>query len=283
MKNQNRSFFVIFAAFVFFCLSAFSFAKDAQAQLSFELLGKIGAEANWEGVHVDDNAPSISDYYGDSKIDLAGGLELGVLLRFEMGFAVGLNFNWNMSSQQLDEVINREVSYTTGTGDKKHKYDFNIDTQQFGVKQREMTVQHPSIGVTFRYAFSELFEVGLWLNYGFGSIGIDFDRTNPHGEAPLSVFHTDHDKELAEIERLETFSWDLSTFEFGILAQVSWRIPSTTFSVLFGGHIFVDYSRVIEDDRSLIHESDLTTFGFTFNVGARYDIYLDAFGAARPY
>ena len=254
------------AGLVMFCVSALSFSNEAQAQLSFELLGKVGAGANWEGLYADKNDPTITAFYGDSLIDVAGGLEFGVLLRFEMGFAVGLNFNWNMFSQYLDEVSAYEIEVKEKKEEPAQHYI--IDTTDLTKKQRRMTVQHPSIGLTLRYAFVDMFEVGIWVNYGFGSISMQFD-TGKEG-----IFFPEYNG--------ESFDWDLQTFEFGLLAQLSWRIPSTTLSVLVGAHVFCDYSRVLADDTSLIDESDLTTFGFTFNVGARFDIYLDAFGARRP-
>jgi len=117
-------------------------ASQAQAEeVQFELLGRLGG--------TDNKMDKVS--LGDPAFDVAGGLEIAALFRFEMGIGIGLNFNWTMSRPLLDQT--------------KLTYALNA-------RERQMTVQNPSIGLTLRYEMMDIVDFGLWMNYGFGSASI---------------------------------------------------------------------------------------------------------------
>ena len=174
-------------------------------------------------------------------------MNFATIMRFEQGFGIGLNLNWTMSNQRL-----KRASTSRMPGADK-------------LTTRNMTVQHPSFGITARYFIYDIFDFGLWLNYGFGNVKMKF--------APAS--------ELGSLATTESFRWDAQSFDFGLIGQVAWLIPNTDLSVLVGGHFFGVVSRLYADGTSQIEENSMFTIGFTINIGVRYDFYFESFGKQR--
>lgn len=238
----KKCLLTLFAFITFFSFS-FAFEKpQAQAhEVEVELLGKLGAMSTY----ID------KESLGDPEFNVSGGLMLTGLFRFDAGFGVGLNFNWQMSEQRLD------VSKLT--------YALNAHN-------RWMTVQNPSFGFTFRYAPSDIFDLALWLNYGFGSVDVDMDiEANPVADA----------FGLANAN----LNWNQQTFEIGLMAAFVWPIPNIDLSVVIGLQLYADFSRMYADDRSLneaidlhgryLDENEIYNVGFNVSFGLRYDFYLN--------
>lgn len=221
-----------------FALLLFGFtSREAQAQISVEVLGKLGGVSTYL-----DN-----ERYGDSIFDVGGGLNFAGIMRFEKGFGVGLNLNWTMIDQRL----------------KRAKEDRMPGAS--ALTKREMVTQHPSFGLTLRYFLFDIFDLGLWINYGFGNVKMKFSPSNVLG--PLAT--------------TESFKWKAQSFDFGFIGQVAWLIPNTDLSVLVGGHFFGVVSRLYADGTSQLEENSLFTIGFTINIGLRYDFFFEAFGKQR--
>jgi len=231
-----------------FTIINFSATKEAHAQLSLELIGKLGGVSTYIE----------KESFGDSIFDVGGGLQFSTLFRFEQGTAVGLNFNWTMIEQRLKRS---ELS------------------NELGVTERWMTVQHPSFGFALRHAFVDFFELGLWINYGFGTVNIDWKGM---------------DTKIAESYGLNNanLSWRLQSFELGLLLQFRWNIPTTHLYAIFGLQGFMDISRMYARDSSLanaidrsgrnLDENSINTFGFLFVFGLSYDFFFESFGKPAP-
>ena len=134
-----------------FCAFGLANSEEANAQVSLELVGKLGGASNY----FDD------DWLGDPRFSVSGGLKLAALVRFDVGFGVGLNFNWQMADQKL-------------------RYG-GLQKELLDKHNRNVVVQHPSFGVTFRYLFIDMLGAGIWFNYGFGNVkfdSINFDEKN---------------------------------------------------------------------------------------------------------
>lgn len=234
-------------AFVsFFSLGSWMTQQEARAQeVQFELLGALGAGSSY----LDNNA------LGSTEFNVVGGLHLSVLFRFDVGVGVGLNFNWKMLNQRVEES---QLNYA------------------LEIRNREFTLQHPSFGVTFRYLIAKIFDVGLWLNYGFGSAKIDYKR----GSMNTTVADAFG---LISNGRRANLDWDLQSFEIGISGSFAWEIPSLpALSVLIGLEAFLDASRMMAADSTLsnardmkgkhLDENSVTTLGLMLSFGARYDV-----------
>lgn len=209
--------------------------------IQFELLGKLGGEGNF--------LDKLS--LGDPEFNVAGGLQLDALFRFDMGIGIGLNFNWNMTQQRL-----------------------NLSKLTYAMQARDrwLTVQYPSIGLMLRYQVNPMLDLGAWFNYGFGSVDYDMDIENPVAAQAFGLNN-------AKLE------YDLQTFEMGIMAAFTWQVPDIDLEIVIGGQLFADFSRMDADDRSLesardIHgrrldENNIYAIGFNVIFGARYDLYFD--------
>jgi hypothetical protein len=220
--------------------------KEAQAQqVEFELLGKFGAGNSYLDV----------SSLGVPEFNVLGGLQMSVLCRFDLGLAIGLNFNWTMLHQRIGET---QLNYALEW------------------RNREMTIQHPSFGVAFRYMIYDLFDIGLWLNYGFGSNEIEYKKGSQN-DMVASAYG------MMANNRRANLDWDLQSFEIGLAGIFSWRIPAVPeLNVLVGLQLFLDASRMLAADSTLteardIHgnnldENTLTTIGFMLVFGARYDL-----------
>ncbi len=256
MKRCFLAFIAFLMAFGAFDLAT---SREAQAQVSVELVGKLGGEANFF-----DN-----EWLGDSKFDVSGGLRLSGLVRFANNFGVGLNFNWTMSDQRLQ----------SGKGLPYELEDYS---------KREVVVQHPSFGVAFRYMFIDMVDLGLWFDYGFGSVKFDPVRPSEKTYAKAHEMNYCVDAHCANMLDLD---YDLQTFEMGILAHARWYIPNTTLAVIVGAEMFLDFSRMLADDSRMAmifrgkrgyDENSVNSFGFHFVFGMSYDFYFDQFGKSYP-
>ncbi|MFA5624802.1 MAG: hypothetical protein WC966_07080 [Bradymonadales bacterium] len=234
---MKRFILSLVGAALVFMLGGFGLAKEAQAQISVEVLGKLGGVSTFIE----------NERYGDSIFDVGGGLNFAGIVRFEQGFGIGLNLNWTMVDQRL-----KRANPLRMPGSER-------------LTKREMVVQHPSFGVTARYFIADIFDLGLWLNYGFGNVKMKFSPS----------------AELGPLNLIESFKWSAQSFDFGLIGQVAWLIPNTDLSVLFGGHIFGVVSRLYADGTSQIEENSLFTMGFTINIGVRYDFYFESFGKQK--
>jgi len=222
-------------------------SSDARAEeVQFELLGKLGGAGN--------SIDKIS--LGDPSFDVAGGLSLAAMFRFEMGIGIGLNFNWTMTVPLLDQT---QLTYA------------------LDARKREMTIQHPSIGLVLRYQPMEQIDLGFWMNYGFGSASIDYDTRNMNNT-------------VAEAYRLNDahLDWELQTFELGLMGAFVYKIKKVNIDVLIGLQAFFDFSRMVASDDTLrdardisgrhLEDNSINTAGFNIVFGARYDL---VFGRTR--
>lgn len=225
------------------CLLVFSCASvvtsQAQAEeVQFEILGKLGGAGNF----VDKVA------LGDPIFDVAGGLELAAMFRFDMGIGIGLNFNWTMTTPLLDDTQL---------------------TRALEVRDNEMTIQYPSIGITLRYEVLDLIDLGFWMNYAFGSVKINNRNMN---ETVAAAYRLDNAR----------LKWDLQTFEMGFMAAFMYKIRKINLDVLVGLQAFFDFGRMVPVDDSLmeardihnneLEENTLNTIGFNIVFGVRYDL-----------
>ena len=232
-----------------FITSGFGLSHEAAAQsVQFELLGKLGGASTFLS----------KESLGDTEFNVEGGLQASVLFRFDMGVAVGLNFNWTMIQQQLDQS---KLTYA------------------LRMKDRNMTTQLPSIGIAFRYVTNKIFDLGLWLNYGFGSVGIDYDKHQ---------FDTTLGRAyglVSDSGRIANFSWDMQTVEIGLMGAFMYQIPSLKeLSIIAGAQLYADFSRLDRTDSTLqdardIHgrrldENSMQAVGFNIIFGIRYDVFL---------
>ena len=251
-NEKNRRFQVkkwlwtLMALVCFFSLGSWMTQREAQAQeVQFELLGTLGA-----GSSILDNKA-----LGDTEFNILGGLHFSTLFRFDVGVAIGLNFNWTMLNQRLDE--------------SKLTYALEI-------RDREFTLQHPSFGVTFRYLIKDIFDLGLWLNYGFGNAKIDF-RKGSMNETVAEAYGLIHNNRRANLK------WDLQSFELGVSGYFAWDIPSLPeLSIIVGLQGFFDVSRMRSSDSTLsdardmsgkhLDENSVSTVGFMVVFGGRYNL-----------
>ena len=88
-----KKYFLTLLAFVlFFSFASMTTPQTAQAEeVQFELLGKLGGGNN----------SLEKESLGDPLFDVAGGLQLSAIFRFDMGVGVGINFNWTMLDQLM--------------------------------------------------------------------------------------------------------------------------------------------------------------------------------------
>ena len=211
-------------------------------QVQFELLGKLGGTSNTYS----------KNSLGDPIFDVSGGLTFSTLFRFDMGVGIGLNFNWTMVEQWMDET---KLTYA------------------LTAKERNTTFQLPSIGIAFRYEVAEIADFGLWLNYGFGSNAIDYKYAN---------------RETADLVKVAfnlnraNLEWELQSVEVGIMLAFMYKIEAASLDLVFGIQGFLDVSRMRAADSSLnmaidlhgrhLDENTAYTGGFHIVVGARYDL-----------
>ena len=252
-----KRIFLMTMAFLM-ALGAFDLAtsREAQAQVSLELVGKLGGESNWVR----------DEWLGDSKFGVAGGLRFAALARFSNNFGVGLNFNWTMSNQRVD-VKRMQLDL----GDRN---------------RRDVVVQHPSFGVTFRYLIINMIDVGIWANYGFGSI--KYDGIKPAKGMEQAALDWKYNTGSLTSPNYVDLNYDLQTFELGFLAQCAWYIPDTTLAIIVGAEFFMNFSYMEASDTRMYDveykgegrkdENHLDSFGFGFVFGIGYDFYFDSFG-----
>jgi len=258
---MNKRIFMLFLAFLA-AFGAYDMAtsREASAQVSVELVGKLGGESNY----FDD------EWLGDTKFGVSGGLRLSGLVRFANNVGVGLNFNWTMSEQRL-----KVKGLADALGDDSRRY---------------VTIQHPSFGVNVRYMFLDMIDVGIWLNYAFGSA--DFDFVDPAADKEQAARDMNYDVgEKGHPNYVDTL-FENQTFEFGILAHFRWYIPNTTCAVIVGAEFFMDFSAMEADDTRMhtvrfndkkhLDETSMQSYGIQFVFGAGYDFYIDAFGKQDP-
>ena len=250
-----KKWLLALVAFVtFFSFGGWMTQNEAQAQeVEFELLGKLGGGSSYLG----------NKSLGDTEFNVLGGLDLTVLCRFDLGIGIGLNFNWTMLSQRMDET----------------KLNYALE-----MRDREFTLQHPSFGVAFRYLIKDIFDVGLWLNYGFGSAKIDYRKDNANGRSNGMNEKVAQAYGLIDSNnRRANLKWDLQSFEIGIVGAFAWRLPAVPeLSILVGLQMFLDASRMIASDQTLAEAVDMkgehldenseTTLGIMLVFGARYDL-----------
>lgn len=269
---MKRTFMLFIAFLMAFGAINLATSNDAQAQVSVELVGKLGGEANFF-----DN-----EWLGDTNFDVSGGLRLSGIVRFANNFGIGLNFNWTMSSQSV-------------TSERKN--DLPAELNDYG--NREAVIQHPSFGVMLRYLIIDMVDLGLWMNYGFGHVAFDpVVADTSMVMDPSTRTESQMYVNLAESigycrkESNATDCWDLGyglqTFELGLLGHVRWYIPDTTFAVIVGAEMFLNFSRMTADDSRLrsiqrgnkrgYDKNSMNSFGIQFVFGVGYDFYFDSFG-----
>ena len=256
-----KRFLLLFLAF-FTAFGALNLAtsRDAEAQVSLELVGKLGGTSNY----FDD------EWLGDTKFGVSGGLRFATLVRFANNFGVGLNLNWTMTDQKL-----QVKGLAEALGDDSRRY---------------AVVQHPSFGITFRYLVIDMIDLGLWMNYGFGSVNFDpIEPTAEHAQAALDMNYNVGTLRAPEYVSLE---YQLQTFELGLLAHCRWYVPNTTLAIIVGAEFFMNFSSMESEDTRMhsvvyhnkkhLDENSTQSFGFQFVFGLGYDFYLDAFGKSSP-
>ncbi len=241
--------FLTLLAFATILISGLGFSSQASAQaVEFELLGKLGGA----GTYID------KESFGDSEFNVGGGLQASVLFRFKAGAAVGINFNWTMLSQDLDHS---KLTYA------------------LKMKDRILTTQYPAIGLSFRYLVKEIFDLGAWINYGFGSASIDYNKR---------TFDTTLGKAYNLVSpggRIANLEWDMQTLEIGLMGAFVWTIPKVPeLGVVVGLQLYADFNRLDRADSTLqdardIHgrrldENSIQTIGFNIIFGARYDLFI---------
>ena len=230
------------AFLTFFALPWAGEQTTAQAkEIEVELVGKLGGMSNFIE----------KESLGDSEFSIAGGLGLTALFRFDAGFGVGLNFNWTMSEQRLD----------------LSKLTYSLEA-----RDRWMTIHHPSFGLSLRYSISDMFDWGLRLNYGFGTVKTEMDIA---GQLVANAFNLTG----------ANLCWDLQTFDIALMGAFTWEIPETDLSIVIGLEFYAEFSRMYADDHSLeyardlhgrrLDENSINSLGFNVLFGLRYDWYID--------
>lgn len=235
-----KKYFLTLLAFVmFFSFASMTAPQTAQAEeVQFELLGKLGGGNN----------ALDKESLGDPTFDVAGGLQVSVLFRFDIGVGIGVNLNWTMLSQRLERT---QLIYALET------------------KSQEMITQHPSFGLALRYEVMDLVDLGLWLNYGFGSVEINYDKVHSTVASAYGLNNANLD-------------WDMQTFEMGLMAAFFYKITSINLDIMVGIQGYVDFSRMTAKDETLMNAKDIEgrelhtnaiyTGGFNIVFGARYDL-----------
>lgn len=237
---MKKCLWSVLAFLLFLPLCCLGMSTQAQAeQVQFELLGKLGGTSNTYK----------KSSLGDPIFDVSGGLTFSTLFRFDMGVGIGLNLNWTMIEQRMDET----------------KLTYALEA-----RERYTTFQLPSIGLAFRYEIASIADFGLWLNYGFGSDEIDYKSMNNNVATAFGL-------NRANLE------WDLQSIEIGIMLAFMYKIKSINFDVVFGIQGFVDVSRMRASDSSLNQAEDISgrhldentvyTGGFHVVFGGRYDLF----------
>lgn len=243
---RHRSFFVkkswiTWLAFLAFFICGFhAHTSEARADnaVQFELLGKLGGMSNF----ID------KESFGDTQFDVAGGLAVSALFRFDMGVGIGLNFNWEMSKQRL------ELSQLTYALEARDRY---------------ATVQLPSFGFTFRYMMSPYFDAGFWINYGFGSLAEDMRVGNSTVASAYGISNAN-------------LKWNMQAVEVGIMGAFCWETPLDNLFLVIGIQLYADFARLTAKDSSLdmardvggrrLDENGIDSIGFNIQFGVRYDL-----------
>lgn len=247
MKKSLLSFMALLVFFVSGLIGradvaeAQSYDHVGQSAVEVELLGKIGGMSNFIE----------KESFGDTQFDISGGLMVTALFRFDMGVGVGVNFNWEMSRQQL--------------GVSKLTYALEA-------RERVATVQTPSFGFTFHYASSKYFDMGMWINYGFGSYETDMVV---HNEVAASAFNLTG----------ATLKWDMQAVEIGLSGAFTWDLPVDGLALVFGAQIFANFARLMAVDSTLDNARDLhgrrvdknhiDSVGFNIVFGVRYGYWFN--------
>ena len=79
-----KRYFLLFLAFLAaFCAFDLATSREAEAQVSLELVGKLGGASNYFS----------DEWLGDTKFGVSGGLRLSGRVRFANNRGVGLNLN----------------------------------------------------------------------------------------------------------------------------------------------------------------------------------------------
>lgn len=238
--NVKKTIWMLLAFVMTLSGSAFLAPQAAQAEeVQFELLGKLGGTGDILS----------NDSLGKPIFNVSGGLQFTALFRFDMGVGIGLDFNWTMIQHRLGQTQM---------------------TTPLEAREREMVVQHPSIGLALRYEYNNLLDLGLWMNYGFGSVTNTYNKGfNTTAAEAFGI----SDNEL---------NWDMQTFELGIQAAFMYKITKINLDVIIGLQGFVDFSRMLSEDEEMttirdmdnehLDENSLYSLGFHIVFGARYDL-----------
>ena len=92
---MKKCLWSLLAFLLFLPVCSLSLPSQAEAeQVQFELLGKLGGTSNTYK----------KSSLGDPIFDVSGGLTFSTLFRFDMGVGIGLNFNWTMIEQRMEET-----------------------------------------------------------------------------------------------------------------------------------------------------------------------------------
>ncbi|MBR4985537.1 MAG: hypothetical protein IKY83_07355 [Proteobacteria bacterium] len=237
---MKKTLWMLLALMMTLTVGTLAAPQTAQAEeVQFELLGKLGGTGDFLG----------NESLGDPIFNVSGGLQITALFRFDMGVGVGLDFNWTMAAHRLGQT----------------KLTTTLES-----REREMVVQHPSIGLTLRYEYNNLLDLGLWMNYGFGSV------KNTYNKGFNSIAAEAFGITTNELE------WDLQTFELGLMCAFMYKITKINLDVIIGLQGYVDFSRMISDaeymttirdmDNEHMDENSLYSLGFNLVFGARYDL-----------
>lgn len=256
-----KRYFLLFLAFLAgFCAIDMATSRDAEAQVSLELVGKLGGASNY----FDD------EWLGDTKFGVSGGLRFSGMVRFANNFGVGLNLNWTMADQKL-----QVKGLAEALGDDSRRY---------------AVIQHPSFGITFRYLVIDMVDLGMWMNYGFGSV--TFDQVEPTSEYAQDALDMNYNVGTLRSPDYVDLEYQFQTFELGLLAHCRWYVPNTTLAIIVGAEFFMNFSSMESEDTRMhsvtyhekkhLDENSSQSFGFQFVFGAGYDFYLDAFGKSNP-
>ena len=237
---MRKCFLTLLAFVMFFSLNAMTTTNTAQAEeVQFEVLGKLGGVSHTLSI----------DSMGDPIFDVAGGLQGSVIFRFAQGVGVGVNFNWTMSNQNLDET---QLTYA------------------LKVKEPEMLTQHTSFGISLRYCMKNLIDFGFWINYGFGTATNRYENIGNDIVAKAYGLYGNE------------FSWNMQSVELGLMAAFYYKITSINLDIMVGLQGYADFGRMESDAPELeqardifgndLDENGISTGGFNIVFGVRYDL-----------
>ena len=238
--NVKKTIWMLLALMMTLSVGALALPQTAQAEeVQFELLGKLGGTGDFLG----------NESLGDPIFNVSGGLQFTALFRFDMGVGIGLNFNWTMIQHRLEQT----------------KMTLPLEA-----REREMVVQHPSIGLALRYEYNNLLDLGIWMNYGFGSVKNTYNKGfNSTAAEAFGIMSN-------ELE------WDMQTFELGLQCAFMYKITKINLDVIIGLQGFIDFSRMLSEDEDMmtirdmdnehLDENSLYSLGFHIVFGARYDL-----------